>query len=104
MQDILYTTQITVMWRPDTTYTVVQTCDWRLSSLQLLSTGFFEMVCLLQDLQRIEVPYAHRLLTSIDIKTLNQRVLCGSRRDADLNLGVFTGEFGEFFLQELAIT
>jgi hypothetical protein len=49
---------------------------------------------------RLEVPYTDGLLTAIDIKTLDQRVLLGSGRDTDLNLGVFTGEGGEGFLQE----
>lgn len=49
---------------------------------------------------RLQVPYTYGLLTAIDVETLDQRVLLGSGRDTDLNLGVFTGEGGEGFLQE----
>lgn len=46
----LYTTQIAVVRRPDTTHTLIQTCDWLLGTLQLLSAGFLEKVRLAQDL------------------------------------------------------
>jgi hypothetical protein len=47
---------------------------------------------------RLQVSYTHGLLAAIDVETLDQRVLLGSGRDTDLNLGVFTSEGGEGFL------
>ena len=70
--------------------------------LQLLSTGFLEKVCLLEDLERVEVAYTNGLLAAIDIEALDERVLLRSGRHTDLNLRVFAGKGGEVVLQESA--
>lgn len=92
-----------MIWRPDTTHTLVQTCHWLLCTLQLLSASFLEKVCFLQNLARLQVPYAHRLLSAIDVESLDKGVLLGPRRDTDLNLRVFAGEGGEELLQECTV-
>jgi hypothetical protein len=89
-----------VVWRPDTTHTLVQTCDRLLGPLQLLYTGLLEKVCLLQDLAGLHVPYTDRLLAAVDVEALDEGVLLWSGRDPDLNLRVLAGERLEVVLQE----
>lgn len=90
-----YAAQIAVIRRPDTTDTLIQTCHGLLGALQLLAVGLLEDVGLLHDFAGFEVSYANGLLLSIDVVTLDNRVLCWSGGDADFDLGIFTGKGGE---------
>ncbi len=64
--------------RPDATHTVVNTRNRLLGALQLLATGLLQQIGLLEYLFRFEVPHTNRLLTSVDIVTLDDRVLVRS--------------------------
>lgn len=64
--------------RPDATHTVVDTRNGLLGALQLLATGLLQQIGLLEDLFGFEVPHTNRLLTSVDIVALDDRVLVRS--------------------------
>lgn len=89
-----------MVWRPDTTHTLVQTGDGLLGPLQLLTTGIPHGHCLLQDILRLEIPHTKRLLMSVDVMALNHGMLIVSGRYADLNLRVLAGKFGKGLSQE----
>lgn len=89
-----------MVWRPNTTHTLVQTCDGLLSPLQLLSAGLLEKVGLLQDLTGLKVSYTDGLLAAVDVEAFDEGVLLGSGRNADLDLRVLAGEGLEVVLQE----
>lgn len=91
-----------MVWRPDTTHTLVQTGDGLLSPLQLLTTGILQGHCLLQDILRLKIAHTKSLLMSVDIVALNHGMLVVPWRYADLNLRVLAGELGKGLSQERA--
>lgn len=70
--------EVSMVGRPYATHTVVDTCNGPLGALQLLATGLLQQIGLLEDLFRFEVPHTDRLLTSVDIVTLDNGVLVRS--------------------------
>lgn len=86
--------------RPNTTHTLIQTRHWLLGSLQLVPAGLLEDRGLLHDVTGLEVSHADSLLLAIDVVALDDGVLGRSWRDADFDLGVFTGKSSEILGQE----
>lgn len=84
-----------MVWRPDTTHTLVQTSDRLLRPLQLLAAGVLENHRLLQDVFGLQVPHTDRLFTAIDVVTLDDGVLLVSWRYTDFDLRVFPGKGGK---------
>jgi len=70
--------EVSMVRRPDATHTVVDTRNGFLGALQLLATGLLQQIGLLEYLFRFEVPHTNRLLTSVDIVNLDDRVLVRS--------------------------
>lgn len=92
--------EISMVRRPDTSHTFVQTRDRLLGSLQFLSAGFLEQVGLLKDLLRLQVPHTNRLLSTIDVMALDDGMLVWSWGDPDLDLWVGLCKGGEGVFQE----
>lgn len=92
--------EISVIRRPDASHTLVQTCDWLLGPLQLLSAGFFEQVGLLHNLLGLEVSDANGLLSAVDVVALDDGVFVRSWGDSDLDLGVGLCKGREGVLEE----
>lgn len=66
-----YHLEISVVWGPDASYTLVETGDGFLGALELLSAGFLEQIRLLQDLFRFHISNAYSFLSSVDIVTFD---------------------------------
>lgn len=80
---------------PDTPNTLVQTGNWLLGPLQLVTAGVLENHSLLQNIFRLEVAHADGLLTAINVLALDDGVPLVSGGNADLDLRVFAGECGK---------
>ena len=91
---------ISMVWGPDASDTLVDTRDGLLGALQLIPAGLPQQVRLPQDLFGLEIPDADCLLTSVDILSLDYGVLVWPWRDSDFDLGVCFGEGGKSAFQE----
>lgn len=81
--------------RPDTSDTLVDTRDWLLGVLQLLSTCQLKQIGLLKYLLGLKVPDTNRLLPSIDIVSLDDGMSIRPWGYADFDLRVRLCEGGE---------
>jgi hypothetical protein len=89
---------------PDASDTLVDTRDGLLGALQLLSAGLLQQIGLLAYLLRLEIPHANRLLPSVDVVSLDYRVLVWPRRYPDFDLRVCFREGREVVLEVRTIT
>jgi hypothetical protein len=89
-----------VIWRPDTSDTVVDTRDGLLGALQLLAAGLLQQFGLLENLFGLKVADTDRLLPSIYVETLNYWMLVRPWRYSDFNLRVGFGKGRKRVFQE----
>lgn len=68
--------------------------------LEFLAAGLLEIFDLVQDILALEIAHAHGFDSAIDVVTLDDGVFVGSRRNAEFDLGVGSGECGKFFFEE----
>ena len=78
----LYHLEITMIWRPNTSDTLIDTRNRLLCPLEFLSTRLLQQVGLLQDLFGLEISHADGLFSSIDVEPLEYGMLVRSRRKA----------------------
>jgi hypothetical protein len=88
---------------PHASHRLVQTLNRLPLPPQLLATSRLKQLRLLQNFGRLHIPHANGLLAAIDVRTLDDWVLAGSRGDGDFDLRVCAGEGGEAVLQEGAV-
>ena len=89
-----------MIWGPDTSHTLVDTGNRLLGALQLLAAGFLQQVRLLENLFGLQISNADRLLTTVDVVTLDDGVLVRPGGYSDFDLRVGFGEVGEGVFQE----
>jgi len=77
---------------PYTSHTLVDALHWLNNSLNFLSTGIPQQLCLLQYLARLQTPYTDCLFTTINIVTYYDWVLFRPWRDCDFDLRVCGSE------------
>lgn len=85
---------------PDTSHALVKTRDGLLGALRLLAAGRLQQIRLVEDLLGLEVADTDRLLSAVDVVSLDDGVLVWPGRYSDLDLGVGFGERGEVVLEE----
>lgn len=96
----LYGFVVSVVWGPDTSDTLVDTCDGLLGALQLLAAGLLQQIRLLEDLLGLEVADTNCLFSSVDVVTLDDGMLVRPWRYADFNLRIGFGEGRKLVFQE----
>jgi hypothetical protein len=69
-----YHLEISVVWGPDASYTLVDTGDGFLGALELLAAGFLQQIRLVEDLFRFQIPNADGFLSPVDVVTFDYRV------------------------------
>lgn len=89
-----------MVWRPDTTHTLVQTGNRLLGALQLVSASILEDHSLLQDVFGLEIAHTDGFLIAVDVLALDHGMLLVSRRNADLDLRVLFRELRKGLSQE----
>lgn len=94
----LYRLETAMVRRPNASDTLVQASNRLLRSLQLLPAGLLEEVRFLQNLLLGHIPHTDGFDPAVNVVALEDRVLLGSRGDADFNLGVGFGEGRKFVL------
>lgn len=91
-----------MIWRPDTSHTVIDRLD-RLSLLpQLLARRISQQDRLLQNRIRLQVAHTDCFLAAVDVGALDDGVLAGTRGDGDFDRWVGFGEAGERVAEEEA--
>lgn len=91
---------ISMVWGPDASDTLVDTRNRLLGALQFIPAGLPQQVRLPQDLLGLKIPDANRLLTSVDVLSLDYGVLVRPWRHSDFDLRVCFGEGGKSAFQE----
>lgn len=89
--------------RPNPTNTLINTRHRLLRLLQLLATRLPKQIRLLQNLLRLEIAHANRLLPSVDVEARHDGVFSWSRRDSDFDLRVLFCEGREVVAEEGAV-
>ncbi len=77
-----------MIWRPDTSYRVVDRLDWLGDGSELLSVGISQQDGLLQDRVWFKVADTDSLLATIDVCALDDWVLVWAWRNGDLDAWV----------------
>lgn len=88
MPRFLYRHAVAVVRTPDATYTLVYTRDGLVHPLDLLAARITQQLGLLQDLQRVHVLDAYRLLVAVDVVADEDRVFPRSGRYGEFDLRV----------------
>ena len=91
---------ISMVWGPDASDTLVDTRNGLLGALQFIPAGLPQQVRLPQDLLGFKIPDANRLLASVDVLPFDYGVLVRPWRHSDFDLRVCFGEVGKSALQE----
>jgi len=91
-----------MIWRPDTSDTVVNRLDGLGLLPQLLARCISQQDRLLQNRIWLQVADTDCLLAAVDVGALDDRVLAGTRGDGDFDRRVGFGEAGERVAEEEA--